>query len=288
MMKARNSKHEARNWVVAKSPDGSVQINFTIAFDEIEKARQKALVELSKDVLVPGFRKGMAPVEKAKEKISKEKLLEKTLMSIVPRLLSEAIESEKIKPATYPKIELIKAEENEPWEVRVLTCELPIFDLPDYKALIKTLPKPEGQTREQKIETIIKLLLDSVQITIPAILVDEEVNARLSSLLERIEKLGLNLEGYLASVGKTPETLRTDYTGEANRAIGLELILNDIAQRENIDVTPEKVEEAIHATEATHPDHGGASKHEHSEQQKSVVRSILRRSAVLDSLVALM
>lgn len=276
------------NFTVAKSPDGSVQINFTLAFAEIEKARQKALVELSRDVEVPGFRKGMAPVEKAKEKISKEKLLEKTLMSIVPRLLSDAIEAEKIKPATYPKIELIKAEENEPWEVRVLTCELPIFDLPDYKALIKSLPKPEGQTREQKIEAIIKLLLDAVQITIPAILVDEEVNARLSNLLARIEKLGLNLEGYLASVGKTPETLRADYAQEAKRAISLELILNDIAQRENIDVTPEKVEEAIHATEATHPSNGGTGNHEHDEQQKSVVRSILRRSAVLDSLVALM
>lgn len=271
------------NFTVAKTPDGSVQINFTIPFAEIEKARQKAIAELARDVEVPGFRKGMAPVEKAKEKISKEKLLEKTLLSVIPALLAEAIAEEKIKPATYPKIELLKADENEPWEVRALTCELPIFDLPDYKAMLNSLPKPEGQTRDQKISEIVKLLIESTKITVPNVLVEEEVNARLSNLLERIEKLGLKLDGYLSSVGKTPETLRADYEEEAKRAISLELILNAIAQKENIDVTPEKVEEALKATEASH-----GHEHPHDDQETNVVRSILRRSAVLDSLVALM
>lgn len=271
------------NFVVAKSPDGSVQINFTIDFDEIEKARNSAIAELSKNVEVPGFRKGMAPLDKAKEKISKEKVLEKTLMSIIPDLLSKAITEEKIKPATYPKIELLKAEEGEPWEVRAVTCELPIFELPDYKALINSLPKPEGQTRDQKIEAIIKVLLESVNPTIPAVLIEEEVNARLSNLLARIEKLGLNLDNYLASVGKNAEALRGEYEAEAKRAISLELILNEIAVKENIDVNDEKVEEAIKVTEAEH-----GHEHTHDEQQKNVVRSILRRSAVIDSLVALM
>jgi hypothetical protein len=36
-------------------------------------------------------------------------------------------------------------------------------------------------------------------------LIDEEVNSRLSKLLERIEKLGLTLESYLSSIGKTAQ-----------------------------------------------------------------------------------
>ncbi len=285
-----------QNFVVAKSPDGSVQINFTIAFEVIDKARSKAVLELVKDVEIPGFRKGNAPVEKAAEKLSKEKVLEKTLLSIIPDLLAKAIEEEKLKPATYPKIELIKADENEPWEVRVVTCELPKIELPDYKkaimdmassaSIIKPGDAKEGPvelTRDDKINKIIMLLLDLVKVVIPQVLVEEEVNARLSSLLARIEKLGLNLEGYLASVGKNPESLRKEYQGEAERAIALELILNEIAQNENIDVTPEKVEEAMKATDDAH-----GHSHPHDEQQRNVVRSILRRSAVLDSLVALM
>lgn len=282
------------NFVVAKSPDGSIQINFTIAFDLIDQARSKAVIDLAKDVEVPGFRKGNAPVEKAAEKLSKEKVLEKTLLSIIPDMLSKAIADEKLKPATYPKIELIKADENEPWEVRVTTCELPKIELPDYKKAIMEMgkskivtkssdDKPKEMTRDEKINEVVMLLLNLVKVVVPQMLVEDEVNARLSSLLQRIEKLGLNLEGYLASVGKNPDSLRKEYEAEAGRAIALELILNEIAQKENVDVTPEKVEEALHATDEAH---GHA--HEHDPQQKQVVRSILRRSAVLDSLIALM
>ncbi len=271
------------NFVVARSDDGSIQINFTIAFDEIEKSRQKAIEILAKEVEVHGFRPGMAPLEKAKEKIAKEKILEKTLLNIIPDLLTKAITEEKLKPATYPKIELVKAEENEPWEVRVITCELPKVELPDYKALITSLPKKE--TRDEKINDIVKLLIEAIKVIVPRVLIEEEVNARLSGLLERIEKLGLNLEGYLASVGKTPESLREEYEKEAERAIALELILNEIAQKDNIDVSEEKVDEAIRMTEESH---GHGPNHSHGDQQKQMVRSILRRSAVLDSLVALM
>lgn len=284
------------SYTVARSDDGSIQVNFIIAFDEIDEARIKAAEDLAKDVEVPGFRKGMAPIDKALEKISKEKILEKTLLKIIPELLAKAITEEKIRPATYPKIELLKSDEGQPWEVRASTCELPKVELPDYKKLIldmaatnKTL-KPEVDDagkekeipRDIKINEIIKLLLDSVKIVIPKLIIEDEVNARLSNLLQRIDKLGLNLENYLSSIGKTPESLRGEYEIEAERAITLELILNEIAQKENIDVSAEKVEEAIKATEKAH-----GHKHEENEQEKAMVRSILRRSAVLDSLVAL-
>lgn len=271
-----------QTWTVAKSDDGSIQINFVLAWDEIKKAREKALVELAKTVEVPGFRKGMAPVDKAKERINKEQLLERTLMQIIPNLLTEAVVAEKLKPATYPKIELLKATDNEPWEARALTCELPKFDLPDYKKITSDAVRAKSiakePTRDEKIGEIVKVLLDSTTITIPQMLIDEEVNSRLSGLLEKIEKLGLSLDGYLASIGKTSETIRADYINEAKRAISLELILNEIAAKENIDVDAAQVDEALKAS---------GHNHEHDEREKTVVRSILRRSKVLDFLLAL-
>jgi len=271
-----------QNWTVAKSEDGSIQINFTLAWNEIEKAREKALALLAKKVEVPGFRKGMAPVEKAKERVSKEQLLEKTLMQIIPNLLTEAVTTEKLKPATYPKIELLKAADNEPWEARALTCELPIFDLPDYKKLTSDAVRAKSITKEpardEKINEVVKVLLDSTKIVIPQMLIEEVVNSRLSGLLERIEKLGLSLDGYLSSIGKTTETIRKDYIDEAKRAISLELILNEIAAKENIDVDSTQVDEALKAS---------GHNHEHDEREKTVVRSILRRSKVLDFLLAL-
>jgi len=47
-------------------------------------------------------------------------------------------------------------------------------------------------------------LLRNIKIEIPKLLIEEEVNTRLSQLLERIEKLGLDLEKYLQTIGKQP------------------------------------------------------------------------------------
>lgn len=271
-----------KSWTVAKSEDGSIQINFVLAWDEVVKAREKALNELVKDIEVPGFRKGMAPVDKAKERVSKEQLLEKTLMQIIPNLLTKAVTDEKLKPATYPKIELLKATDNEPWEVRALTCELPVFDLPDYKKItsdaVRAISIAKEPARDEKTNEIVKVLLESTKVTIPQMLIEEEVNSRLSGLLSKIEKLGLTLEGYLSSIGKTTETIRNDYIEEAKRAISLELILNEIAAKENIDVDASQIEEALKAS---------GHNHEHDDRERAIVRSILRRSKVLDFLLAL-
>ena len=79
---------------------------------------------------------------------------------------------------------------------------------PDYAKLIKEqtiiLPKKNPtppRLQDKKEQKVIKLLLDSIKINIQTSSL-QEVDARLSSLLQRIEKLGLSLEGYLGSISK--------------------------------------------------------------------------------------
>src|SRR4030043_356465 len=113
-----------------------------------------------------------------------------------------------ITPAIYPKIELISAEEEKDWQIRAITCELPDVDLGNYKrelsdkkktSVIWTPGKDKKDdtntpTREEKEQEVIKTLLENIKVNISKVLIDEEVNSRLSKLLERIEKLGLSLE----------------------------------------------------------------------------------------------
>ena len=294
---------------LAKSDDGTIQINITIPSSEIEKYKDEALEELSKDIEVPGFRKGNAPMDKVIERIPANTLAEATLSKILPKTFGEIITEKKIKPAIYPRFELISANEGEDWQVRAITCEVPEITLGDYRKAIKAevgskkiwtpgqeKPKDadpdvvsgqegseDGKSKGQLEQEIIEILLKAVKIKIPAIIIEQEVNARLSRLLERIEKLGLTLDAYLASIGKTSESIRTEYEKQAKDALSLDFILDKIALEEKVTVDEKQVDAAIEASKADPniPDSVN------SADQRRVVKTILVRRATLDSLASL-
>jgi FKBP-type peptidyl-prolyl cis-trans isomerase (trigger factor) len=294
--KPSKTKTPKSDSVVARQDDGTIQITFTIPFDRVKTERAKVEKELAVGVDVPGFRKGKAPVEKALERIPENTVLEHTLQHILPQLLGKAMTEHKLKLAIYPKFELLKAKPDEDWEVRAVSAELPEVVLGDYKEKIaaeartgslwtpeKGDPKEAKLTNEQKQQVAIKALLENIKITIPWILIEEETNSRLSQLLERIERLGLQLDSYLASVGKTAENLRSEYEKQSKDTLSLDLILNKIAEEEKITVPEKHIEEAIAASSA---DRQLAEKLQTPEQRR-ILESILRKRATLDHLTTL-
>ena len=296
--KAKKAKNKDNSWVVAKEDNGTVQVTFTLPWENIEKVREKELAEIAKNVEVSGFRKGKAPISKAKEKISPEILTEKTLSKILPQMFNEALVEEKIKPAMYPKFELISAQENEDWQVRAVTCEMPEVDLGDYKKIIKSSAKssdiwtpgkgdpkkkPEP-TNEEKQNIVIKALVENYKIEVPTPLVESEVDSRLSSLLERIEKLGLSLESYLASVKKTAQQLREEYEEQAKGAIKLDIVLGKIAQEEKVTVTDKEIESYLSMSEMA----SGEKTTTTTPEQKNTIQVFLTKRKVIDHLAKLL
>lgn len=286
--------------VIAREDNGNIQITFTIPFATIKEAQTEVIKEFAKDMEIPGFRKGMAPLDKVEAKIPQAQLVEHSLSHVLPGALGEAITENKLQIAIYPKFELVSAKEGEPWQIRAITCELPEVTLGDYKKEVTgalransiILPgkdKKDDQntpTSSEKKENIaIKALLDSVKIYIPQILIEEEADSRLSSLLGRLEKLGLALESYLASTGKKPEDLRAEYATQAKEAISVDLILNKIAETEKIEVDKKEVEAAFSMSQAD-PKLKDMNPEE-IENRKRLLESILRRRKALDFLIAL-
>lgn len=269
--------------VIAREGNGNIQITFTVPFALIQKARDETVAEMAKDIEIPGFRKGTAPLSKVKEKISQNSLIEHSLSHLLPKALAETIEREKLKLAIYPKFELIKAEEGEAWQIRGITCELPEVNLGDYKKIvageIRAASLKKELTKDEREQTAVKALTENIKIAIPQVLIEEEANSRLSSLLARLEKLGLALESYLSSIGKNAEDLRAEYATQAKEAITLDLILSKIAEEEAIKVDEKEVESAINMSEATKPKD---AKPEDLESRKRLVESILRRRKALD------
>ena len=281
--------------VIARESDGNIQITFTIPFDLIKKAQDETIAEMAKDIEVPGFRKGNAPLSKVREKVSENALIEHSLSHLLPPALAEVINENKLKIAIYPKFELVSAKDGEAWQIKGITCELPQIDLGDYQKAIAGATKTTNiivpgkepakeQTREEKEEKVIKALLEHVKVVIPKILIEEEVASRLSNLLGRLEKLGLALESYLASIGKNVESIRAEYETQAKDAIALDLVLSRVAEVEKLKVTEAEVDAAINMSTATTSTK--VENKEDLESRRRLVSSILLRRQALDHLVA--
>lgn len=286
-------------FVIAREDNGNIQITFTIPYPEIKTAGDEVIKEFAKDTQIPGFRKGMAPLDKVKSKIPSSTLIEHSLGHVLPKALADAINENKLQIAIYPKFELISAKDGEAWQIRGTTCELPKVELGDYKKIVAgelrsaSLIVPgksegaesTGDSREKKESTVIKALLEGVKINIPQILIDEEADSRLSNLLSRLEKLGLALEGYLASTGKKAEELRNEYSKQAKEAIALDLILTQIAETEGLKIDQKEVDAAINMSQINK--NGGKEDGAEVENRKRLMESILKRRAALDFLINL-
>ena len=276
--------------VMARESNGNIQITFTVPFVLIQKGQEEAVKEMAKDIEIPGFRKGTAPASRVREKIPQSKLIEHSLGHILPQALSEVIATQKLKIAIYPKFELIKSDDNEAWQIRGTTCELPEIELGDYKKIIAgalradsiVVPGKEEShsaeaSRGKKEQVVVKSLLENVKVNIPNILIEEEADSRLSNLLSRLEKLGLALETYLKQVGKKPEDLRAEYSTQAKEAISLDLILSKVAEAENVNVDQKEIDEALKIGNVK----------DVSDERKRLIESILKRRMSLDFLISL-
>lgn len=244
-------------------PRNSFQFDIHLPQEEIAKTAEVVFTELAQELEVKGFRKGKAPLEIARKEIKKEIIYEKTLQKLVSQLYDDLLKKESLRPITAPKIELLKAKENEDWEIRITVAEKPQIELKNYKDAVKKViaenkktniwtpgqapdPKAEEKNKEENkrklLQTIFESLLKTVNVGLPDLLVEAELNKRLSQLVDDVRKIGLTIEAYLKSKNETLESLKRQFTKEIEEMYGLELILEEIAEKENIVVENKDLE----------------------------------------------
>lgn len=269
-----------------RTPDHSIELRIRIPWEKIKIEKAKVLEEMAKTVNVPGFRKGKVPVKLAEERIDKNKVNDEILRHLLPISYSEAVKEHGIKPVVDPSIHLESALEDEKdWEVHAITCEYPEINLGDYKSEIKKITAkskievPGKETEEPKLDDIITALLSSAEATIPGILIQRESDRLISQMLDEIKKLGMTLDQYLKSTGKTPEAVREEYASKAQTDLKLEFTLAKVAETEKITVEEVDIQKAI---DSAKPEEKASL-----EKNKYLLASILRQQKTLDFLKSL-
>ncbi len=271
---------------IERLEDGTIKLVITIPKEKVVKAQEAAIVAASKQVDIPGFRKGNAPRKVVEEKLNKEKIKEEVLRDILPESYQQAVLEHQIRPVMNPKIHIEKLMDGEDWIFEALTCEAPEVKTGDYKKAVKAvtakskLVLPGKEPQKPSFEDIAKALLEVSIVKIPSILIDQETDRLLSQLLDDIKKLGLNLEQYLATTKRTPDDLRDEYSKRAEGDMKLEFVLQKIAELEKITVDEKEIQEAILKAKSD-------AERQNLENNKYMLAAILRQQKTLDFLMGL-
>ena len=110
--------------------------------------------------------------------------------------------------------------------------------------------------------------------------IEEEVESRLTRLVDDVQKVGMTIEAYAKSKNTTIEEIRAQIQREVDEMYKLEFILNEIADAQNIQVEQAEMDALI-----------GNAKDE--KEKEAAAKNmyfyvmILRKQKVLDYLLAL-
>lgn len=267
-----------------KLADGTIELTITIPWSDVGKTYETVITDMVAKAELPGFRAGKAPRELVEKSLDKTKVYEEALKTLIPAAYNEAITKEHIHPIVNPKIELKDATEHKDWIFKALTCERPAVTLGDYKAAISGVKtkilKPGEEPKKPTLDELLMALYTTITTTLPALLVEHEVNRLLSELIDQTKKLGLTIEQYLASTQRTTESIKKEYDEQARRTLTLEFALEEIADREGILVSDDDID-AVIKTGKTDEEKDAL------KAQKYYLASVLRRQKTLDFLASI-
>ena len=98
---------------------------------------------------------------------------------------------------------------------------------------------------EEVREKLVRMVTDASTVQLPKVLVERELDSMVNDFLRNLRYRGIDPERYLASANLTEASLREEFRPNAERRVKTEIVLQTIARREGITVSPEEVEADI-------------------------------------------
>jgi trigger factor len=143
-----------------------VKLTVEVPFDELKPSLDDAYKSISKQVTVPGFRKGHVPPRIIDQRIGRGAVIEEAVNEALPRFYAQAIEESDVRPLGQPTVDVTEVPDPSKGGELKFTAEVdvrPELELPDL----------EG----------VEVAVDDVEIT------DADVDERLDDLRQRFGTL---------------------------------------------------------------------------------------------------
>lgn len=119
--------------------------------------------------------------------------------------------------------------------------------LEDLKTNVRAnlLVEKENQAKNVKLSKIVEKIVDGVNIEVPEILVEQDIDANIAQFVQQLQMQGMNLESYLSMTGQTVEKMREDLRTNAIKGIKTSFVLSKIGETEDIKVSDEDIENEL-------------------------------------------
>ncbi|MFA6602515.1 MAG: trigger factor family protein [Candidatus Shapirobacteria bacterium] len=213
------------NFRLTQKNDRSFELTGTVTKSEIDGFRQQALAKLQKELNLPGFRPGKAPLNMVASNYDESTIFSETINIGLTAVYRQLIDKFELKPIVPPTIDFKSppSPTSDSWEVIITSCLEPTVTLtPNYLTQIKKLKKDKDQ--QKNVDTIMALIEKNSTLVFPQPLLDHE------------------WEHYLEDNKIDPakaKDLKNDYGDQLKRQWLLNLALNAIGQEHKINLTAE-------------------------------------------------
>jgi trigger factor len=138
-------------------PPRQVTLDIEVEQERLDRAVDEAYRRLSGRVDVPGFRRGKAPRSMVERLIGRDRIVEEALDRLVPDVVTEAMQQEKVEPYTRPRVESI---EFDPLRLKAVVGLAPKVELGDYKGSLR-VDSEQPEVSDEQIDTVIQRIRDS-------------------------------------------------------------------------------------------------------------------------------
>ncbi len=90
-------------------------------------------------------------------------------------------------------------------------------------------------------------IIEKSVMELPQVMVDAEINQMFAQMEEDLKRAQLTMEDYLGHIKKTKEDMAKEWTPSAEKRAKLQLVLNEIAKKENVTPDPSLVDHEVSA-----------------------------------------
>lgn len=114
------------------------------------------------------------------------------------------------------------------------------------KTLVENLKqeKEEKEKQKKRVEILDKII-DKIDAEIPKVMVESEKKRMKEEMKANISQMGLKWEDYLKHLNKTEEEIEQGWDKDALKRVKYELVLEEIAKKENIEVSEDELSAEI-------------------------------------------
>lgn len=140
------------------------EVEYEVKGDELKQASEKALNKLVSKVSIKGFRKGKAPLNLAKERISPVELANETINQSLNVAYTNILKEHKIEPALRPEVD-VKSYKEDSIVLKFIITAQPTCEIGEYKNIKIDLEKVKV-SKEEVEKAVEQTLKDSSELTL--------------------------------------------------------------------------------------------------------------------------